>query len=548
MRGDALLEVRGLCKQFGATRALDDVSLAFQAGEIHCVLGENGAGKSTLGKIIGGVHVQDQGDIVLGGRRVRMDNVSAARALGVAVVFQELSLAPDLSVRANLLLGTERRGHAFARLDRASELARVRNVLGRLGLTVDPEQRVAELPVAVQQMLEVGKALIREPRIVVLDEPTAMLSAPDKQRLFEVLSGLRDDGKALVFITHHLEDVNAIGDRVTILRNGRVVESFVREGDCDPDAVLEALSGKRMTVGTTHQRRAPGDARVRIDGLHDHASQAATLTLNAGEIVGLYGVVGCGAEAVARALAGVTPASALSIELDGARVSPSHPAHARSLGIAYLPSGRARNGILPTRSIRENLNVSMLARYARCGVVPARRERAGARELLAANAVKFADTEDDITALSGGNQQKVLMARVLGSNAGVLVLEDPTAGIDIGAKLDIQAAIHRRADDGAAVLLVSSDLVETLTMCDTVYTMYAGRLVRRYAQPGLDDQPAVVADVVGQDVQQCASSGQSLSLEHRAPGLSDEQPEQTEQPAASERASLNRAAISGRLP
>ncbi len=502
-RAEALLEVRGLGKQFGATRALEDVSLAFRAGEIHCVLGENGAGKSTLGKILGGVHRPDAGEIVLAGERVHIDSVSVARALGVAIVFQELSLAPDLSVRANLLLGTERRRHPFTRLDRPRELARVRGVLERLGVDVDPERPVSELPVATQQMIEVGKALIREPRLIVLDEPTAMLSAPDKARLFDVLGALRAAGKALVFITHHLEDVNAVADRVSILRNGRLVESFALLGDCDTDAVLEALSGKRQRAATASAKGTAGATRVRIGGLHDRAGHASSsFSISAGEIVGLYGVVGCGAEAVARALAGAAPDRSLAIELDGRRVTPAHPAHARRLGIAYLPSGRARNGILPTRSIRENLNVSTLARYARVGIVSARRERAATHQQLVASAVKFADAEHGITALSGGNQQKVLMARVLGSDAGVLVLEDPTAGIDIGAKLDIQAAIRARADAGAAVLLVSSDLVETLTVCDTVYTMYAGRLMRRYAAPSLEDQAAVVADVIGQDVQE----------------------------------------------
>ena len=496
--GPPVVEVRGLGKRFAATLALDDVSVPFYAGEIHCVLGENGAGKSTLGKIIGGVHLKDFGDVLVDGNKVEIHGIADARRLGISVVHQDLSLAPDLSIRANLLLATETRRHPFARLPHALERARVQPILDKLQLRVDMEQRVCDLPVATQQMLEVAKALIRRPRMIVLDEPTAMLSELDKRQLFAVLRTLRNDGAALAFITHHIEDVNAVADRISILRNGRLVDSFKLTGAFDSDEMLEKLSGKPIAPQNRATHRTSGSTLLQIDGLRDQSGQPASVNIARGEILGLYGVVGCGAEHIARLLVGLERRSGLTARMDGVPLDLRDPAQALQRGIAYLASGRARNGILPTRSIRENLNLSALDRYARTGIVSRRRERAGTQAQLKASAVKFVDSEDTITVLSGGNQQKILVSRSLAGARHVLVLEDPTAGIDIGSKLEIHEAIRARARGGLAVVLISSDLIETILMADTLYTLFAGTIVHRYEKPTLDDQGAIVADVTGQ--------------------------------------------------
>jgi ABC-type sugar transport system ATPase subunit len=493
------LEVSGLCKRFGATRALDGVGMAFFPGKIHCVLGENGAGKSTLGKIIGGIHSNDAGTIAIEGRKVTLGTVQRARRLGIAVVFQELSLAPDLSVRANLLLGVEPHRHPFARLRRPWETERVLDVLKRLKVHVDPEDRIGQLSVATQQLIEVAKALIRHPRMIVLDEPTAMLNEAEKQNLYAVLSTLRAEGATLALVTHHLEDVEAVADHVSIMRDGRVVDSFAVSGTADSKMVAEKLSGVRPShprdVAKPSARETPF---LRIDGLRDRAGRAAPLEVRPGEIVGLYGVVGCGAEHVGNALAGLRPASELHVTLDGRGQVIRTPAQARLLGIAYLPTGRASHGILPTRSIRENLNVSLLSRYARGGLISRRREAAGTRLQLAASAVKYADLEDEIVHLSGGNQQKVLVARTLGAGSRLLILEDPTAGVDIEAKRQIQEAIRARAAEGVAVILVTSDLPEAIELVDTLITLYAGKVVAQYSSPQPRDKAAIVADVIGQ--------------------------------------------------
>lgn len=493
----AFLQVRGLRKEFGATLALDDVAMEFIPGKIHCILGENGAGKSTLGKIIGGVHTLDAGIIAIEGRAVTLGTVPRARRLGIAVVFQELSLAPDLTVRSNLLLGMEPHSHPFALLRRNWEKGCVLAVLNRLKIEADAEDRVRDLSIATQQLLEVAKVLIRHPKMIVLDEPTAMLNEVEKRNLYEVLKSLRAEGAALALITHHLEDVEAVADQVTIMRDGRVVDSFAASSAWHSSAIAEKLSGARAGHAPITSRATREAPFLRIDGLSDRAGNPAAIELRRGEIVGLYGVVGCGAEHVARVLAGVHQAADLQVTLDGRRIIIGTPVRAHRLGISYLPTGRASNGILPTRSIRENLNVSLLGRYSQAGFISRQRETAGTRAQLAASAVKYTDLDEDIVNLSGGNQQKVLVARVLCAGSRLLILEDPTAGIDIQAKQLIQGAIRARAAEGVAVVLVSSDLLETIELVETLVTMYGGRVVHQYTLPGQRDKTAIVADVIG---------------------------------------------------
>ena len=494
------LEVRGVSKRFGATLALDDVSATFMAGKIHCVLGENGAGKSTLGKIIGGVYAKDTGHLLLEGREVTLGTVMQARENGVAVVFQELSMAPDLSVRANLLLGAEPHRHPFTRIRSGAELVRVSSVLARLDIRVDPEARIDQLPVATRQLLEVGKALIRRPRMIVLDEPTAMLNETEKRKLYTVLSSLRADGTVVALITHHLDDVEAVADHVSIMRDGRMVDSFAVSGKRETALIAQKLKGAATRVPDAGAMPALDPVPfLEIQGLRDRADRPAPLTLRRGEIVGLYGVVGSGALRVSAALTGSHQTSTLEVQIDGMRHTIRTPSHARKLGIAYLPAGRASNGILPTRSIRENLNIAGLSRYARAGVISRGLEAAGTQRQLQASAVKYANAEDSISLLSGGNQQKVLVARVLSAATRVLVLEDPTAGVDIGAKRQILDAIRTRASGGLAVILVSSDLTETIELVDTLYTLYSGAVVARYASPEPRDKPAIVADIIGQN-------------------------------------------------
>ncbi len=498
-RGNStFLEVRRLCKRFGSTTALDDVSAQFFVGEIHCVLGENGAGKSTLAKIIGGVHHKDSGTILVDGVEENIGTVARARQLGIAVVFQELSLAADLSVRANMMLGTEPRRHPFAVLNAKEERLRTSAVLRALGVEVDTEARVRDLSVATQQIVEVAKAFIKNPRMLVLDEPTAMLNELEKRKLYAVLAKLRADGAAIALITHHLDDIEAMADRASVMRDGRLVESVDMSGGTAQRILGGLLSGAFAHVPRSGTPAAADRPLLRIQGLKGPDRVPFPLSLSGGQVCALYGLVGSGAEYIAQALCGVRK-PALRIAIDGVPAEMRTPVQARRLGIAYLPTGRANNGLLPTRSIRENLNLLSLSRFSRLGVLLRSREASATESRLRAGAVKYTSADDDIVQLSGGNQQKVLVARVLAANARVYVLEDPTAGVDVISRQQIWTAIRARAEEGAAILLVSSDLEETLELADILYTLYAGHFVRRYATPQPNDRAAVVADVVGHD-------------------------------------------------
>lgn len=491
-----LVELRDVSKRFDTTQALQAVSLPIEAGSIHCLLGENGAGKSTLGKIIAGVHRADSGSLLIDGRAVAMHGVAQARTHGITIVFQELSLAPDLSVAENICLGTERRfGRAL--LDRGAEQARCRAVLRDLDLNLDLAARTGDLPIAQQQLVEIAKALQLAPRMIVLDEPTAMLGAIDKDKLFAIITRLRAAGTTFLFITHHLDEVLQLGDRVTILRDGRLVETLALHAAMDADTILEKVSGRARAPATAAATAPTGSPVLTIDGLCGPDGQARRIEVRRGEIVGLYGVVGCGREAVVHAVVGQAPARALSLRFEGVPYRPTTPVAARRAGIGYLPTGRAANCVLPSMSVRENLTISQLGRFQHAGLLDAGTERAAAQQQLAGLHTRMASPEDPITSLSGGNQQKVMLGRCLAAASRLLVLEDPTAGIDVAAKRDIHDLLRGRARDGLAVLFVSSDLRETLALCTTVHTFFEGRLMRTYPAPSPSDEAAIVADVLG---------------------------------------------------
>ena len=497
---DCLL-VRNVSKAYGATRALVDVSTSFAAGEVHCLLGENGAGKSTLGKIIGGLQRADAGEVLWQGQPVAFANARAARDAGIAMVHQELSLAPDLSVRANLWLGVEPGRSPFAGITSAREGTRAREILHGLGLDIDLEHRTGDLAVGVQQLIEIGKALMLTPRLVVFDEPTATLGAIEKRKFFDVLRRLRREGVAVILVTHHIEDVMEIGDRVSVMRNGALVDSFALTLEIDANMVLERLTGKNRPPEAPHAHVAGAKAVLEISGLACRRAGRERITVSAGEIVGFYGVVGCGAESIVRGIVGARggaqDGAPVQYRLHARAHRPRSPADARRAGIAYLPAGRSRNGILPGRSILENLNIAQLAKFSRFGWLHGRREHdAGLRALEGAQ-VKFSDAALPITSLSGGNQQKVLLARAMGAARDVLVLEEPTAGVDIEAKLQIHDRIRSAAAAGLVVVLLSSDLIETIALCNVVHTMYAGSVVGCYSAPQLHDQPAILFDVLG---------------------------------------------------
>ncbi|TKI04687.1 sugar ABC transporter ATP-binding protein [Martelella alba] len=498
-----LLRVAGLSKRFGATQALHNVSIQFHEGEIHCVLGENGAGKSTIGKIISGLYTADEGVIWYGDQQVAFNSSREARHAGVVMVYQELSLAPSLSVRANLWLGAERGKGPLSLVLKSQEVHRVREVLAQLGLTdIDMEQAVGSFPVAVQQLIEIGKSLMSRPRVIIFDEPTAMLGAVEKDRFFSVLHGLRESGLVCVLVTHHIDDVLAVSNRVTIMRNGQVVDAFPVNEKIDADIIISRLTGKppgsHGITGKSDRRFPP---LLDIENLPVRGGRNSVFSVGRGEVVGIYGVVGCGAETLLRNLVGFSPrvkTSPVSFKLKGYAWRPASVADALKQGVAWLPAGRAANGVYPSLSIAANLMITQWVNFSRAGFIRTRRAERAADRRLAQCGVKYADKQDPLTHLSGGNQQKVLLARAMAGARELLVLEEPTAGVDIDAKYEIHQRIRALASTGVAVILLSSDLSETLALSDTVWTLFHGGIVNTYRKPEEDDSASIIADVVGQ--------------------------------------------------
>jgi ribose transport system ATP-binding protein len=486
-----------LHKSFGPTRALQGASLELAAGQIHALLGENGSGKSTFAKIVAGAQTADRGAIRRDGREIVVSDPAAARAVGIVMVFQELSLAPDLDVASNMFLGREQPGRWPGCVDNKVEQETCRAVLGRLGLDLDPRQPVRALGMAQKQMLEIGKALSQDPAVLILDEPTASLTRREIEQLFGLVRRLRDARAAILYVTHHLREVLEIADTVSIMRDGRIVANRRVTAETTEDELIELLMGRAAGNLVSASSAASHAPLLDVAGLRTATCTNVSLHVGAGEIVGLYGVVGCGREEVGRALVGLHPLRGGRVTLGGEGYAVRNPADALARGVGFLPSDRKQEGVLPNRPIRENLTLASLRALVRGGLLRQQAEQLAAAEQLRALSVKYASAEDLITTLSGGNQQKVLFGRTLAARPKLLVLEDPTAGIDVGAKQDLYRSIRSHAEDGMGFLWMSSDLAETLRLCDRVYAMYAGRIVMEIVAPSLDDEERLLAAVLG---------------------------------------------------
>ena len=484
-------------KRFGSTQAVKDVSLTFHAGEVHAVLGENGAGKSTVGKIMGGLVQPDAGKLFVDRRETHLENVAHASTLGFAMVFQELSLVPDLTVRENICLGMEIARHPFSLLRRSLEEEKCQTLFAEYDFDFDLDVRIKLLSVASQQLIEVLKALARRPRVLILDEPTAMLGVREKQKLLHIIRSAKSQGVATVFITHHVEEVVEVADRVSLMKDGALVETFEMTEDVSVPVIVEKLVGKSLSARGRKQEGSFATDVLTISNLAEQSGKEVGISVSAGQVVGLYGVVGSGCEKIGRAAVGLADLRPTSMTLMGSIYRPANPAQAARRGVSYLPSGRAANCLLPSRSTRENLMITQLDQIQSFGLLNDGSERELTQSLLTRFRTRYSNYDYLITSLSGGNQQKVMIARCLGRASKLIVLEDPTAGVDIGSKQDIHELIRERAASGLAVLLISSDLFETITICDVIFTVKSGQIVQKYEQPTFDDEPAIVADVVG---------------------------------------------------
>ncbi|MGH2614211.1 MAG: sugar ABC transporter ATP-binding protein [Thermomicrobiales bacterium] len=467
-------------KRFGATQALDDVSLALYRGEIHALLGENGAGKSTLIKIITGIQQQDSGEIRIDGELVRVASAQDAQRLGVAAIYQEPMIFPDLSVAENIFIGHRDRGKIVDRRRMEREAA---EVLARLDVRLDVGEPARGLTLAEQQTVEIAKAISLDVRVLIMDEPTASLSAHEVHQLFRIGATLRQQGVAVLFISHRLEEVFEIADRVTILRDGHWIATTPR-ADLTPAAAIRMMVGREVKELFRRARREPGEVRLAVRGLRrEGVFDDIAFDVRAGEVLGFAGLVGAGRTDVGLALFGIAPADGGEIELDGRRVTVTNPRDAMKLGIAYSTEDRRQLGLIFPLSIAANVSLPSLSRYlSSAGLVRRGEERAAAEAFRQRLSIRAPSVDTPAASLSGGNQQKVVISKWLETSPKVLILDEPTRGIDVGAKVEVHQLVDDLAAQGIAIILISSDLPEVLAMSDRILVMREGRQMAIFDQ------------------------------------------------------------------
>ena len=471
---EALLDARGITKSFVGNRVLSGIDLAVMPGEVHAIVGENGAGKSTLIKILGGVHQPDAGTLSVGGVARRFRSPRDALAAGVVVIHQELSLAPHLSAEDNIFLGRFPRT-MFGTVDRRVIRRRAAALFAQLDIEVDPQRAVGTLSIAQQQMIEIAKAISIEARILVLDEPTAVLDENRVRTLFAAIDRLRSRGLGIVFISHHLEQVFRIADQVTVLRDGTVT-GHERVAAIDQDWLIGRMIGRDFPTHAPHAR-SPGKPALAVSGLSARGKFAdVAFAVSEGEIVGLAGLVGAGRTEIAETLVGLTRPAGGTISVFGRPVVISNANAAARLGIAYVTEDRKAYGLLPNRPVRENATIANLARFATLGLLRLAEERRYVRDMTRRLDIRLAGPGVEIRTLSGGNQQKVLIGRALAVQPRILILDEPTRGVDIGAKQEIYALIERLGAEGMAVVLISSEMEEVLRLSDRVVVLRGGRV------------------------------------------------------------------------
>ncbi len=492
-----ILEIRGVAKRFDATQALEDVSLTLHAGEIHALLGENGAGKSTLIKIITGVHQPDRGQILLAGRPVTIRSAAEAQRLGVAAIYQEPLLFPDLNVAENIFISHQDRG---AVVDWRQMFREAEAILAELGVSLDVRNPARGLTLAAQQSVEIAKAISLNVRVLIMDEPTASLSAHEVQELFRLVRDLKRQGVAILFVSHRIEEVFEIADKVTVFRDGRRISTRPRL-EATPQRAIADMVGREIDLTKARATAARKDLVLSVADLGRHGVfEGVTFDLHRGEVLGFAGLIGAGRTDVGLALFGIEPATSGTILLDGKPVTIRSPRDGMNLGIAYVSEDRRQLGLVLPMSIFANITLPVLRRYLdRFGLVRTSLERRTADDFSARLAIRTPSVDFEVAKLSGGNQQKVMLSKWLNTNPSILILDEPTRGVDVGSKAEVHAIIGQLAAEGIGVIVISSDLPEVLVLSDRVLVMREGRQMAILDRAEAN-QESVMAAAMGQSL------------------------------------------------
>ena len=466
-----LVEMQGITKAFGPVRVLEGVDFTLLPGEVHALMGENGAGKSTLIKILAGIHRPDAGSIRVDGQTVEIGSVADAERAGIAVIHQELNLIPELSVAENLFLGHE--PARLGLLHRRAMRERARDWLTRVGLEALPvDTPVRRLSVGQQQLVEIARALGQHARVLVMDEPTTALTEHETTTLFALIRELRAQGAGIIYVSHRMEELFALCDRISVLRDGRLVGCRPVAG-LSLDEVVRMMVGRPLKARFPQRERRPGAVRLKVEALGNRYVRDVGFEVRAGEVLGIAGLMGAGRTEILRLLFGLARAESGRIELDGRSLLPRSPVEAIGAGLALVPEDRKTQGLVLDLSVRENITLARVP--ARAGVIERRRERHLVSELIARLKIRTRDMEQAVRMLSGGNQQKVVLARWLALKPRVLLLDEPTRGVDVGGKAEIYELINALAGQGTAIVMVSSELPEVLAMSDSILVMHEGR-------------------------------------------------------------------------
>jgi rhamnose transport system ATP-binding protein len=491
-----LLRATEITKSYAGVQALKSASLELRAGEVHALIGENGAGKSTLIKIITGAVEPDGGELQIEGKTVTHNSPRVAKELGVAAIYQQPALFPELTVAENIALGVEQSGMG-GRVDWGARRRRAAELLAQVGARISPDADAGDLTMPQQQLVEIARALGADAKVLILDEPTASLSEEDTQNLFNVIRNLRERGVGMVYISHRLEELPVIADRVTVLRDGRTIDTR-QMAEVSRQQLIQMMVGRELSAVFPKREVQLGDVvlELRDLGCAESGIKHVNLSVRAGEIVGLAGLVGAGRTELARAVFGLTPVDSGQILLRGEPVRIGSPAGAIRRGIAYLPEDRRRHGVILDMQIGANITLASLDRISRRGVLDFKREKELAGDYARRLGVKTPAIYVPVATLSGGNQQKVALSRWLLTKPSVLILDEPTQGIDVGAKSEIHALMTDLAAEGVAVLMISSELPEILGMSDRVAVMHGGTIVQILDRAGAT-QEKVLALALG---------------------------------------------------
>ncbi len=484
-----LLKMRCISKRFPGVLALDDVDFDLRRGEVHVLFGENGAGKSTLINVIAGTFGPDGGRYEYDGQEQRHLTPHKARQMGISPVFQEFSLVPDLTIEENLFLGRERRKFGF--LKNAAMRKRAAEVIAELGFDLDSKAKVRSLSRAHQQMAEIAKALMADARLLILDEPTASLTENETYRLFELIENLRAQGVGIVYVSHRMREIRQLADRITVLRDGHLIRTLDAEGVTETELV-ELMTGRKIDVLFPQIAHAPAATRIEVKSLTTvgHAVQGVDFYTRAGEVTGIAGLVGCGKSELVRAIYGLGAIESGTIAVDGTAYPHPKPNASLARGLCYFPSDRVVEGLALSRPVRENASMAALnlEQFARRKILQRASEKRAIQEIVDKLRLRPPNIERVVANLSGGNRQKVMLARGLTRETSVFLFDEPTVGIDVGAKVEVYELMKQLVEGGAAIVLVSSELPEVLHLSNRVYVMHRAHMVAELSGADIDEQ------------------------------------------------------------